>query len=48
MVVDKNDYIGKRMTADEIKRLFTDKHVILKDCTDTIGNFVVDGIWHIG
>lgn len=44
MAVDKNDYIGKRMTVDEIKRLFPDKHAILKDCTDTIGNFVVDGI----
>jgi hypothetical protein len=44
MAVDKNDYISKRMTVDEIKRLFPDKHAILKDCTDTIGNFVVDGI----
>jgi hypothetical protein len=44
MAVDKKDYIGKRMTVDEIKRLFPDKHAILKDYTKTLGNFVVEGI----
>jgi hypothetical protein len=44
MAVDKKDYIGKRMTVDEIKRLFPDKHAILKDYTKTLGNFVVEGV----
>jgi hypothetical protein len=43
-LANKADYIGKRLTVEEIQELFPDKYAILKDYTDTIGNIVVDGI----
>lgn len=43
-MVDKENYIGKRLEIDEIRKLFPNKWAIVKDYTDSVGGFVVDGV----
>ena len=43
MIVDKNQYIGKRLTWDEAVDIFPDLWVAFKDCT-MLGIDMEDGI----
>jgi hypothetical protein len=44
MIVNKADYIGERMTWENLVDLFPNRWVILKDCKYSVGYEIINGI----